>query len=287
MLRKLFRYDMKYTARLVLPLMLLTLGTTLLGSAAMKFLTNLSHGGSTYASTGTILLTIALGLIVAGSIFILVAFVIISSFIVFVRFYKNFFSDEGYLTHTLPIKSSTHMFSKTWSTLLWTIITILAALLFIFIYMLIGAAPYGSLFNTEILRDIGSFFHTLGITLTPSRLLIGIETVLMVITSIVFATFMIFTAITIGAVVAKKHKILAAIGFYYLINMAVSIATMLIFFLVFSMTAGNLVLSGSLFSNPEGIIHFCLLFFIVFYLALSAGGFALCNRLIKTKLNLA
>ena len=124
---------MKYTARLVLPLMLLTLGTTLLGSAAMKFLTNISHGGSAYDSTGTFLLTIALGLIVAGSIFILVAFVIISSFIVFVRFYKNFFSDEGYLTHTLPIKSSTHMFSKTWSTLLWTIITILAAGLFIFI----------------------------------------------------------------------------------------------------------------------------------------------------------
>lgn len=287
MLRKLFRYDMKYTARLVLPLMLLTLGTTLLGSIAMKLLTNMRYTGGGDETMGRILLTIALGLIVAGSIFILVAFAVISSFIVFVRFYKNFFSDEGYLTHTLPVKSSTHMFSKTWSTLLWVIITLLAVVFFVFIYMLIGAAPHGSLFDTEVLRDIGSFFQTLGATMTPSRLLIGIETVLMILTSIVFATFMIFTAITIGAVVAKKHKILAAIGFYYLINMVVSVVTVLLFFIVIFASSGNLMLAGSLFSHPEGVIHFSLLFFIVLYLALSAGGFALCNRLIKRRLNLA
>ena len=287
MLRKLFRYDMKYTARLVLPLMLLTLGTTLLGSIAMKLLTNMGYTGGGDETMGRILLTIALGLIVAGSVFILVAFAVISSFIVFVRFYKNFFSDEGYLTHTLPVKSSTHMFSKTWSTLLWVIITLLAVVFFVFIYMLIGAAPHGSLFDTEVLRDIGSFFQTLGATMTPSRLLIGIETVLMILTSIVFATFMIFTAITIGAVVAKKHKILAAIGFYYLINMVVSVVTVLLFFIVIFASSGNLMLAGSLFSHPEGVIHFSLLFFIVLYLVLSAGGFALCNRLIKRRLNLA
>ena len=131
MLKKLFHYDMKYTARLVLPLMLLTLGTTLLGSIAMKLLGSIEY--SSFSSTfGATLLSIVLGLIVAGSIFILIAFAIITSIVVFMRFYKHFFSDEGYLTHTLPVKTSTHMFSKTWSTLLWVIITTVAVLFYIF-----------------------------------------------------------------------------------------------------------------------------------------------------------
>ena len=286
MLKKLFRYDMKYTARLVLPLMLLTLGTTLLGSIAMKLLKGIEYS-SFSATLGATLLSIVLGLIVAGSIFILVAFAIITSIVVFMRFYRHFFSDEGYLTHTLPVKTSTHMFSKTWSTLLWVVITTVATLFFIFIYVFIGAAPHGSLLNTEVFREIGEFFQDIFSHMTPSYWVIGLETLLLMLVSIVFSTFMIFTAITIGAVVAKKHKILAAIGFYYLINMAVSIVTVLIFVLVTLSTVGNTMLNGSLLYSPDGAIHFLLIFSILFYLGLSAGGFALCNRFLKKKLNLA
>ena len=35
-----------------------------------------------------------------------IAFGIITSILVYLRFYKNFFSDEGYLTFTLPVKRS-------------------------------------------------------------------------------------------------------------------------------------------------------------------------------------
>lgn len=286
MLKKLFRYDMKYTARLVLPLMLLTLGTTVLGSIAMKILGSLEY--SDFSQTfGATLLRIVLGLIVAGTCFILVAFAVITSIVVFMRFYKHFFSDEGYLTHTLPVKTSTHMFSKTWSTLLWVVITTVTTLFFVFIYVLIGTAPHGSLLNTEVFRAIGEFFQGIFPYMTPSYWVIGLETLLLTLVSIVFSTFMIFTAITIGAVVAKKHKILAAIGFYYLINMVVSIVTVLVFVLVTLSTVGNTMLTGSLLYSPEGSIHFLLIFAILFYLGLSIGGFALCNHFLKKKLNLA
>ena len=33
---------------------------------------------------------------------------------------------------------------------------------------------------------------------------------------------MLFLAVTIGSIVAKKHKILASVGFYYIINSIVS-----------------------------------------------------------------
>lgn len=286
MLKKLFHYDMKYTARLVLPLMLLTLGTTLLGSIAMKLLGSIEY--SSFSTTfGATLLSIVLGLIVAGSIFILIAFAIITSIVVFMRFYKHFFSDEGYLTHTLPVKTSTHMFSKTWSTLLWVIITTVAVLLYIFLYILIGAAPYGSLLNMDTFRYIGEFFQAIFPYMTPSYWIIGLETLVLTLVSVVFSTFMIFTAITIGAVVAKKHKILAAIGFYYLINMIISIITVLVFVFISLSTVENPIFMGSLYSTPEGTTHFILIFSNLFYLGLSAGGFALCNRLLNKKLNLA
>ncbi len=286
MLKKLFRYDMKYTARLVLPLMLLTLGTTVLGSVAMKMLGSLEY--SDFSQTfGATLLRIVLGLIVAGTCFILVAFAIITSIVVFMRFYKHFFSDEGYLTHTLPVKTSTHMFSKTWSTLLWIVITTVATLFFIFLYILIGTAPHGSLLNTEAFRAVGEFFQGIFPYMTPSYWIIGLETLLLTLVSVVFSTFMIFTAITIGAVVAKKHKILAAIGFYYLINMIISIVTVLVFVLVTLSTVGNTMLTGSLLHSPEGSTHFLLIFAILLYSGLSAGGFALCNHFLKKKLNLS
>ncbi len=284
MLRKLFRYDMKYTAKLVLPLMLLTLGTTLMGSIAMRLMSTASDYQNSFAAT---LLSGVLGLIIFGSILILVAFAVISSIIVFVRYYKHFFSDEGYLTHTLPVKTTTHMFSKTWSTLLWVIITTVAVLFFVFLYVLIGSAPRGALLNTAVFSEIGEFFHYLIPEMTASYWLIALESILGILVSIVFATFMIFTAITIGAVVAKKHKILAAIGFYYLINTAVSIITVLIYMIVFASVGSNAIMAGVIYNQPESLVHFTLIFSTVFYLALSASGFALCNHFLKKKLNLA
>lgn len=283
MLNKLFRYDMKYTAKLVLPLMLLTLGTTLLGSVAIKFMSNLQSSNS----VGAELLMMVLGLIIFGSILILIAFAVISSIIVFVRFYKHFFSDEGYLTHTLPVKTSTLMFSKTWSTLLWVLITTVAVLFFILLYVLIGSAPRGALLNTAVFSEIGEFFSYIIPEMNASYWFVIIESILGILVSVVFSTFMIFTAITIGAVVAKKHKILAAIGFYYLINTAVSIFTVLVYVVVFLSMGSNVVAMDMIANQPDSLAHFTLIFSTVLYLGLSAGGFALCNHFLKKKLNLA
>lgn len=284
MLRKLFRYDMKYTAKLVLPLMLLTLGTTLMGSVAMKLMSTVDFYQNSFAAT---LFSGILGLIIFGSILILIAFAVITSIIVFVRYYKHFFSDEGYLTHTLPVKTSTHMFSKTWSTLLWVVITTVAVFFFIFLYILIGSAPRGALLNTAVFSEIGEFFSQIFPYMNASYWFIALESILGILVSVVFATFMIFTAITIGAIVAKKHKILAAIGFYYLINTGVSIITVLVYMIVFMSVGRNALASVFLYDQPDALLHFTLIFSTVFYLALSAGGFALCNHFLKKKLNLA
>ena len=44
--------------------------------------------------------------------FSVMAILILTSVLVAVRFHINFFSDEGYLTFTLPVKRSTLLFSK-------------------------------------------------------------------------------------------------------------------------------------------------------------------------------
>ena len=66
---------------------------------------------------------------------------------IWARTIKNFYSDEAYLTHTLPIKKETLFLSK----VLTTIITLLTSTLVIVISLLIC---YYSKENIEILKNI-------------------------------------------------------------------------------------------------------------------------------------
>ena len=43
---------------------------------------------------------------------------------VFIRYYKNFFTDEGYLTFTLPVKRSTLLNAKTVNAMIWGLLLI-------------------------------------------------------------------------------------------------------------------------------------------------------------------
>lgn len=59
------------------------------------------------------------------------------------RFYKNFYGDESYLTHTLPVKRSTHYNSK----ILTSVITLFASVVVIAVILLV-AVYSGELYET-------------------------------------------------------------------------------------------------------------------------------------------
>ena len=94
--------------------------------------------------------------------------------------------------------------------------------------------------------------------------------------------------ITIGAILAKKQKLLAAIGIYYAVNMVIS------FIAQFSVTIGAALISSPLealmqTSRNAGCAVIALILFVVAVIiaALSVAGYYVMLKKIERKLNLA
>ena len=104
MLGKLFKYDMKQISRIMLPLVLLTFGTTLFGTAALKTVNEVVVPLESGVAQNVLLSS--LYMVFGISVFVLCAFAVMAILFTVARFYKNLFTDEGYLTFTLPVTLS-------------------------------------------------------------------------------------------------------------------------------------------------------------------------------------
>ena len=70
--------------------------------------------------------------------FIGAAFFILSSLLIYIRFYKHFFSDEGYLTFTLPVKRRTLFTSKVLNGVIWqalTVVVVIASVIIMYLFV--------------------------------------------------------------------------------------------------------------------------------------------------------
>ena len=117
MLGRLIKYDLKYGAKLFIILHALLLLASILGR--FFFLEKLD-----FSAKPNVLIT-SLGLFI--SIFLLL-FTAVSFGVMLmlgIRFYKNLFTDEGYLTWTLPATPAQQLWAKIISGTIWYVIDIL------------------------------------------------------------------------------------------------------------------------------------------------------------------
>lgn len=286
MLGKLFKHDMRQIAKIMLPFMVFVFGTTILGTAALKFAREISYG----FTDGVIknLFSVSLYFIFGFSVFALSAYAVLSVFLSVSRYYKNLFTDEGYLTFTLPVNSSTLIFSKLWSTLLWTLISVVVVIACIVIYITFGGAPIGNVINVDFYQTLGEvlwtglkwFFSELNVSYT----FMVVEIVVLGLVATVYGILSLFLAITIGSIIAKKHKILASIGFYYAINTAVSTVTTVV---MTSLAFGTIGIGHlSVDHAADTFIHIFLISMFLIYAAIMVTEFLITNHLLKKKLNL-
>lgn len=147
-----------------------------------------------------------------------------SSFYVIYRFYKRCFTDEGYLTFTLPVTNHQILLSSITNCVLSELLVMVAALMAI----AIAGGLFILAFNQDIIwadvwvvwkdvwqQIVDSFWKNIG---QFARL--GFSGIVGAFSELV----LLMTAVTIGALAAKKHKILAAVGVYYGIGMVKSFA---------------------------------------------------------------
>ena len=193
-----------------------------------------------------------------------------SVFAVTWRFYKSRFTDEGYLTFTLPVTHHQLLLSSLLNSILGVLAVIaaciLAALIVAALFLL--AVPQQIVW-ADAWVSLGEAWQQILASLSQNSrefLSLGIGTVIGFIASLI----QLMLAVTIGALVAKKHKILAAVGVYYGINLGLSFIQML-----FAMSAA-FSQSFSLLMNSATLLS----------AAVAVGGYFLMYWLTSRKLNL-
>lgn len=284
MLKKLLKYDMKSMVHLLVPLSIAVVGTTIAGTAALRIMQTIDN-----TKNASWILTSALALIFVSTILALLAFSVFSEILIMYRYYTHLFTDEGYLTFTLPVKTSSILNSKLINALIWSVYTVLVVFFCIFLYVIFGTAEEG-LINSKIFTEIKNALELLTQTYSAWVILKYIvEIVVIFIISLLYGVLSIYLALTIGSIIAKKHKILAAIGIYYGLNIVMSIFVMIVNF-IFTFTVANSY-QDSYSSNYEIAIDrvFDISFFInaASFLVFSIVAYFVTRHLLKNKLNLS
>lgn len=151
MLGKLIKHEFKNTSKVMLSIYGLVIGVTLLGTIVFALMDpDISTPLSKFVTTSMLILY-------ALSIF---ALFIVTYIYVCVHFYKTMYSDQGYLTHTLPVSPVTTFHVKLLVSFCWMIGAMILLLLSVF--MLLLGASHGEVlqiftaeFQAEFVAELG------------------------------------------------------------------------------------------------------------------------------------
>jgi len=232
--------------------------------------------------------TVAYGIIFWSSliaVFVgIMACMFMSVIVAIIRFYKNLFTAEGYLTFTLPITPAQHILIKLLGAIIFQLIAIFTALLALVILSagdvlieVIKAAVY----------LISRFFNSVPAEIAAHVVLYGIEMLILTAVSAVFTMLVYYTCISIGQMARKNRVFMAVLTFfgYYLLVQILSTVLMVVFTVL--ELAGVLEPIFTFFQN-----HTFASFHIIFCtgIAVNAGMSALLffinKKIITKKLNL-
>ncbi len=196
-----------------------------------------------------------------------------------IRYYRNLFTSEGYLTFTLPVSPAQHIAIKLLSTLVFEALataTILSSGLII---------ASGDLF-TEVMKAASYLIGLIPSNITPHLALYIVEFVLLCIVTGISNLLIYYSCITIGQL-ARKNRILLAVGVYFIYSTAVQVLTTILT-IISSLLSFSVMeaISEWVAAHPLLFVHLLFCGSLFFALALSATLFFVCHRIITRRLNL-
>lgn len=274
----LLKHEWKRSSGLLAVLSLAALGVGVLGGIAVRliaFLTNeMLSSYHELEIIGPILISM-LTMLLFLLFLALFAYVAGTNLLLLFRFYKSRFTDEGYLTFTLPVNVHENFCSALINLLAWSLISVLTTLLSVLLGLVIGTASEKGLINPDVFSTIGmiiresfEIYNTVGMTAA------------MIVTAIlapIAGTVSTMSCIVIGSVLAKKHKLLASFGIYYGVNAVTSLASSVLTVLPV------LIMMDT---SPESAMNFSIYAQLFVAVALAVGGYFLSTWLMRHKLNL-
>ena len=288
MLGKLIKYDFKALKKTLLPLCFGAVALSVFVTILMKlFYLYQDYSQNLSRVLDDIFGTVLTLLLIFGFLG-LVAAAIVSWFLILKRYYQNLFKDDGYLTFTLPVKTSGILLSKLISSTIWSLITSLFAIVSIAIFVVFGTSR--QFINMDAIDTFSriweAYWSTPLLTLKDYIIIPTIFTIL-VLSSVVQNILLLFLAITLGNQVSRKHKILGSVGMYFVVN---TVASIIVSTAMILLTYAGLeqIDNDSIFSITPGmdIAYIYLSVVIVISAALSVAYFFVNKYILKNHLNL-
>ncbi len=286
MLKKCLKYDLRAVGRIWWILAVVMMGAALLAGVSIRAMTQSMESGS---SDFVVFLSV-FGMLGALICFLAMAAALtVSIIMVYWRTYTHFFTDEGYLTFTLPVKRSTLYLSKVLTAAIIETATVLLFVLGIGLILLIAPpAENGQLINPAAYTVLGEAFALLWEGVGGWLIVWGLAAIPCLLMTQLYACGLVFLCLTIGSVIAKKHKLLAGIGIYFGVTTAVSFVGQLISYFLASGILSVLGYAIAAGVTVGGITVTAVL--LIYALLLACMGVSLhfaTTHLLEKKLNLA
>lgn len=225
MLGKLLKYEMKASARTLLPLYIGTLVAAVICGVQMAMMIGSVNGDDVWfhvgAYRGNNLFSLFMFLLFLG---LCVAIMVLTAMIVIQRFNKNLIGDEGYLMFTLPVTHVQLLSSKLIAGLLWvligTVIMSLSGLLIGLPTVLLHLDQLSALWN-EIVYTLDYWSDLIPYVFS---------TALNGVVSIVAFILLVYLSIMVGQMEQfNKHRVAISVVLFFLINWAFGLVESLLF----------------------------------------------------------
>ena len=222
MLRKVLKYDLGSIWKIWLILSVTSVALGAVGGVCMRLVENPELNFAFFP-------IVILGLIL--SFIGIIAYIVITSILIIVRYYNNFFTDEAYLTFTLPVKRSTLFDAKILTAFIFNTASALVFTVSLCLMLLIWPGADGSPMLFYLVQDIKDtldiFSHMVDNKIVVWAIAYSVVFVILMLASVIYSTMAIFACITFGGTVAKKHKILMSIAVYYGLSMALEVVSLI------------------------------------------------------------
>lgn len=267
MLGKLLKHEFKATGRLLLPIYIAFIIITPITAVYLRLT------GTSLFPEDSMFFNVLSGLCMALYIIANIAMVTASYIVILYMFYKTMVSKEAYLTHTLPVKTSSLLISKTLVATIWSIIAFVLMFVSIFSFTrIIGVFHKGDI-TQIVLNQRG---------ITPLYIILFI---LLIVVGLISSYTTYFTCFAVGQRFTG-HPIAGAILSYMVLSFIMQIiSTLAITAFSFTDFYDKLELDDSsiMYSNVPLVY---LGFLIAFSSFLTIILFLISNHMFKKKLNI-
>ena len=288
MLKKCLKYDLQAVGRIWWILAASMAGAFIVAALAFRVLLETTQQPD--PSGGLIMLSIFGTLLAFLCIFAIFAAMTVSVILVYWRTYTHFYTDEGYLTFSLPVKRSTLYLSKVLTaSIVEASMVILCILGVALMALVIPPAENGALLNPVAFQSLFEGIRLLS-ELTGSGWLLAWVIAFLPLPFVcqLFTSGMTFLCLTVGSVIAKKHKLLAAIGIYYGVTTVLSTVGQFAFYFLSSGFVGFFEICSNAGTLTTGISGTAVILIVdLAFACMAAVTHFITVNLIERKLNLA